>query len=163
MYLQALLCAFCATAASGGGVTTHDGRTGPITDGGKKRSQWLLVSAGLLLLVLLLLVGMGTLWDSGPLAPLLLQSTAIVTMVPTRVACLSTRVITAGTEKPDIARYEVAVRCVSAISPQLVANGQASNVVHVPATTARGTLTLYHAACRSIPNATPAPSTRLRG
>jgi len=118
----------------------------PITADGKKRSRWLLVSTGLLLLVLLLLVGMGTLWDSGPLAPLLFRSMAIVTIVPTRMDRRATLVITAVTGTPDIARYEVAARFVSATSPQLVASGQASGVAHVPATTARGTLTLYNAA-----------------
>jgi len=118
----------------------------PITADGKKRSGWLLVSAGLLLLVLLLLVGMGTLWDSGPLAPLLFRSTVTVTIVPTRIDRHATLVITAVTGTPDGARYEVAARLVSATSPQLVASGQASGVVHMPATTARGTLTLYNAA-----------------
>ena len=118
----------------------------PQTTGWRKQSRWLLLSAGLLLLVLLLLTGMGTLWDSGPLAPLLYRSTASVTIVPTRMDRQATRVITAVTETPDVARYEVAARFVSATSPQFVASGQTSGTAHVPATTARGTLTLYNAA-----------------
>jgi hypothetical protein len=118
----------------------------PTTAGWKKRLRWLLVSAGLQLLVLLLLVGMGMLWDLGPLAPLLFRSTATVTIVPTRVDRQVTLVITAVTGMPDVGRQEVAARFVSATSPQLVASGQASGVVHIPATAAWGTLTLYNAA-----------------
>lgn len=123
-----------------------------MTTGGKKRSRWLSVSAGLLVLVLLLLTGMGTLLgiegieDIGPLAPYLFRPTATVTIVPTRVDRQATLVITAVTGTPDAARYEVAARFVSSTSPVQEASGQASGVAHVSATRARGTLTLYNAA-----------------
>ncbi len=120
-----------------------------MTAGGKKRSRWLSVSAGLLLLVLLLLTGMGTLLgieDIGPLAPYLFRPTATVTIVPARVDRQATLVITAVTGTSDAARYEVAARFVSAASPVQEASGQASGVAHVPVTNARGTLTLYNAA-----------------
>ncbi len=118
----------------------------PMTAGWKKRSRWCLSSAGLLLLVLLLLVGMGMLWDLGPLAPLLFRSTATVTIVPTRVGRQATLVITAVTSMPDAGRHQVAARFVSAASPVRKASGRASGVAHVPATAAWGTLTLYNAA-----------------
>lgn len=108
------------------------------------RSRWGLSSAGLLLLVLLLLTGMGMLWDLGPLAPLLFQPTASVTIVPTRLDSQATLLITAVTGTPDIAKHEVVARFVSATSPVLVASGQASGVAHVPATVAYGTLTFYN-------------------
>src|SRR5437667_1932812 len=76
----------------------------PTIVGWEKRSRWLLSSAGLLLLVLLLLVGMGMLWDLGPLAPLLFRSTATITIVPTRVDRQATLLITAVTGMPDAAR-----------------------------------------------------------
>ncbi len=82
----------------------------------------------------------------GPLAPYLFRPTATVTIVPTRLDRQAALVITAVTGTPDAARYEVAARFVSAASPQFVASGQASGVAHVPATRARGTLTLYNAA-----------------
>jgi hypothetical protein len=116
------------------------------TTGWKKRSRCGLASAGLLLLVLLLLAGVGTLWDIGPLAPLLFRPTALVTIVPTRLDSQATLVITAVTGTPDPARHEVAARFVSATSPVLVANGQASGIAHVPAEASRGTLTFYNAA-----------------
>jgi hypothetical protein len=117
-----------------------------MTTGWKKRSRWLLGSAGLLLLVSLLLVGMGILWDLGPLAPLLLRSTATVTLLPTHVDRQDTLVIIAVTGTPDAARYEVAARLVSSTTPVLVASGPATGTAHVPATSARGTLTFYNAA-----------------
>jgi hypothetical protein len=110
------------------------------------RSRWGLSSVGLLLLVLLLLTGMGMLWDLGPLAPLLFQPTATVTIVPTRLDSQATPAIVAVTGTPDPAEHEVAARFVSATSPVLVASGQASGVAHVPATVASGTLTFYNAA-----------------
>jgi hypothetical protein len=113
----------------------------------KKRSRWSLSNAGLL--VLLLLIGMGTLLGIegiGPLTPYLFRPTATVTIVPTRLDRQAALVITAVTGTPDAARYEVAARFVSAASPQFVASGQASGVAHVPTTRARGTLTLYNAA-----------------
>ncbi len=109
------------------------------------RSRWGLASASLLL-VLLLLTGMGMLWDLGPLAPLLFQPTALVTIVPTRLDSQATLLITAVTGTPDNAKHEVAARFVSATSPVLVASGQASGIAHVPATVAYGTLTFYNAA-----------------
>ncbi len=112
----------------------------------KKRSRWLLVSAGLLLLVSLLLVGMGMLWDLGPLAPLLFRSTATVILIPTHVDRQDTLVIIAKTGTLDAARYEVAARLVSSTTPVLVASGPATGTAHVPATSARGTLTFYNAA-----------------
>jgi hypothetical protein len=118
----------------------------PMTTRRKKRSRWRLSSAGLLLLVLLLLTGLGAFWDIGPLAPLLFQPTATVTIVPTRLVRQATLVITAVTGTPDAARHEVAARFVSATSPVLEASGQASGVEHVSATPARGTLTFYNAA-----------------
>jgi hypothetical protein len=118
----------------------------PMTPGREKRSRWCLLSAGLLLLVLLLLTGMGMLWDSGPLAPLLFRPTATITRVPTRVDRKATLVITAVTGMPDAAQHEVAARFVSATTPGLVASGQTSGVAHIPATPAHGTLTLYNAA-----------------
>jgi hypothetical protein len=118
----------------------------PITADWKQRSRWCLSSAGLLLLVLLLLVGMGMLRDLGPLAPLLFRPTAIITIVPTRVDRQATLVITAVTGTPDAARREVAARFVSVTTPLQEASGQASGTAHVPATAARGTLTLYNAA-----------------
>src|SRR6266566_4327315 len=118
----------------------------PTIAGWEKRSRWLLSSPGLLLLVLLLLVGMGMLWDSGPLAPLLFRSTATVTLIPTHVDRQDTLVIIAETGTPDAARYEVAARFVSSTSPVLVASGPATGTVHEPATSARGTLTFYNAA-----------------
>jgi hypothetical protein len=118
----------------------------PMTAGWKKRSRWCLSSAGLLLLVLLLLVGMGMLWDHGPLAPLLFRSTATVTIVPMRVDRQARLVITAVTGIPDAARHEVAARFVSAASPVRKASGQVSGIAHVPATAAWGALTLYNAA-----------------
>ncbi len=116
------------------------------TAGWKKPSRWCFLSAGLLLLVLLLFAGVGTLWDLGPLAPLLFRPTATVTIVPTRLDRQATLVITAVTGAPDAGRYEIAARFVSATSPELVASGLASGVAHVPATRAHGTLTLYNAA-----------------
>jgi len=116
-----------------------------MTTGRKKRSRWLPVSAGLLL-VLLLLTGMGTLWDSGPLAPLLFRPTATVTIVPTHTVRQTTLVITAVTGTTAAARYEVAARFVSTTSRVRKASGQATGVTHVPATPARGALTLYNAA-----------------
>ena len=110
------------------------------------RSRWGLSSVGLLLLVLLLLTGMGMLWDLGPLASLLFQPTASVTIVPTRLDSQATLVITAVTGTPDTAQHEVAARFVSATSTVLVASGQASGIAHVPATAASGTLTFYNAA-----------------
>ncbi len=115
------------------------------TAGWKKRSQWYLASAGLLLLVLLL-AGVGTLWDIGPLATLLFRPTASVTIVPTRLDRQASLVITAVTGTPDDTQHEVAARFVSMTSPGLVASGQTSGVAHVPATTAHGTLTFYNAA-----------------
>jgi len=115
----------------------------PTTASGKKRSRWCLSSAGLLLL---LLTGMGMLWDLGPLAPLLFRSTATITIVPTRMDRQATLVITEVTSMPDAARHEVAARFVSAASPVRKASGRASGVAHVPATAAWGTLTLYNAA-----------------
>lgn len=112
----------------------------------KQRSRWGLLSAGFLVLVLLLLAGVGMLWDSGPLARLLFQSTALVTIEPTRLDSQATLVITAVTGTPDPARHEVAARFVSATSPVLVASGQASGITHMPATVAYGTLTFYNAA-----------------
>ena len=113
----------------------------------KKRSRWGLVSAGLLVLVLvLLLIGVETLWDSGLLAPLLFRPTALVTIVPTRLDSQATLVITAVTGTPDPARHEVAARFVSATSPVLVASGQASGTAHVPAEASSGTLTFYNEA-----------------
>lgn len=97
--------------------------------------------------MLLLLTVTGTLLgieDLGLLAPLLFRPTATVTIVPTHLVRQATLVITAVTRTPDVARYEVAARFVSATSPVLVASGQATGVTHVPATHARGTLTLYH-------------------
>jgi len=120
-----------------------------MTTSWKKRLRRLLVSAGLLLLVSLLLVGMGMLLgieDLGPLAPLLFRPTATVAIVPTHMVRQATLVITAVTGTPDAAQHEVAARFVSATSPVLVASGQATGVTHVPATNARGTLTLYNAA-----------------
>ena len=118
----------------------------PMTPGREKRSRWCLLSAGLLLLVLLLLTGMGMLWDSGPLAPLLFRPTATITLVPTRVDRKTTQVITAMTGMPYAAQHEVAARFLSATSPVLVASGQATGTAHVLATPAHGTLTLYNAA-----------------
>jgi hypothetical protein len=118
----------------------------PMTPGREKRSRWCLLSAGLLLLVLLLLTGMGMLWDSGPLAPLLFRPTATITLVPTRVDRKATQVITAVTGMLDAAQHEVAARFVSATSRVRKASGQATGVTHVPATPSRGTLTLYNAA-----------------
>jgi hypothetical protein len=120
-----------------------------MTTGGKKRSRWGLSRAGLLVLVLLLLTGMGTLLgieDIGPLVPYLFRPTATVTIVPTRMDRQATLVITAVTGTLDAARYEVAARFVSATSSQLVTSGQASGVAHLPATKARGSLTFYNAA-----------------
>jgi hypothetical protein len=114
--------------------------------GGKKRSWLLAGSAGLLVIMLLLLAGMGTLWDRGPLAPLLFRPTATVTIVPTRLDRQATLVITAVTGVPDTARQEVAARFISATSPVQTARGRVSGVVHIPATAAWGTLTLYNAA-----------------
>ena len=108
------------------------------------RSRWGLVSAGLLLLVLLLFTGM--LWDLGPLAPLLFPPAATVTIVPTRLDSQATLLITAVTGKPDTAQHEVAARFVSATTPALVASGQTSGVAHVLAEASRGTLTFYNAA-----------------
>jgi len=116
------------------------------TAGWKKRLRWGLASAGLLLLALLFLAGVGMLWDSGPLAPLLFRPTALVTIEPTRLDSQATLVIAAVTRTPDPARHEVAARFVSATSPMLLASGQASGVAHVPATVASGTLTSYNAA-----------------
>jgi Baseplate J-like protein len=113
----------------------------PMTTRRKKRSRWCLQSAGLLLLVLLLLTGLGALWDIGPLAPLLFRPTATVTIDPTGLNRQATLVITAVTGTPDAARHEVAARFVSATSPVLEARGQA--------TPARGTLTFYNAATYS--------------
>ncbi len=118
----------------------------PITAGWKQRSRWCLSGAGLLLLVLLLLTGMGMLWDIGPLAPLLFRPTATVTIVPTRLDRQTMLVITAITGTPDAARQEVAARFVSATSPVRKASGPASGTAHVPATRARGALTFYNAA-----------------
>jgi len=112
----------------------------------KKRSRWCLSGAVLLLLVLLLLTGMGALWDSGPLAPLLFQPTATITIVPTRLDRHATLLITAVTRTPDASQHEVAARFVSATTPEFVTSGQTSGIAHVPATTARGTLTFYNAA-----------------
>jgi hypothetical protein len=118
----------------------------PMTTGWKKRSRWCLSNAVLLLFVLLLLTGMGTFWDLGPLAPLLFRSTATITIIPTRVDRRATLVITAVTGRPDVTQQEVAARFVSATSPMRKASGQASGVEHIPATAARGTLTFYNAA-----------------
>jgi hypothetical protein len=118
----------------------------PMTTGPKRPSRWCLSRAGLLLLVLLLLIGLGTLWDIGPLAPLLFRPTATITIVPTRIDRQITLVITAVTGTPDTTKHEVAARFVSATSPVLVASGQATGVAHLPATRARGTLTFYNAA-----------------
>jgi hypothetical protein len=118
----------------------------PTTARWKQRSRWGLSSADFLLLVLLLLAGMGTLWDRGPLAPILFRPTAIVTIVPTHVDRQATLVITAVTGTSDAARYEVAARFVSSTSPVLVASGPATGTVREPATSARGTLTFYNAA-----------------
>ena len=118
----------------------------PTTARWKQRSRWGLSSAGFLLLVLLLLAGMGTLWDRGPLAPLLFRHTAIVTIVPTHMDRQATLVITAVTDTPDAARQEVEARFVSAASPVRKASGRASGVAHVPATAAWGMLTFYNAA-----------------
>ena len=118
----------------------------PVTDGKTEQSRWHLLSAGVLLLVLLLLTGMGILWDIGPLAPLLFRSTAAVTLVPTHMDRQTTLVLTAVTGTPDVTRHEVAARFVSATSPVLMTSGQATGVEHVPATAASGTLTLYNAA-----------------
>lgn len=118
----------------------------PMTTSRKKPSRWWLSSAGILLLVWLLLIGLGTLWDLGPLAPLLFRPTATITIVPTRLDRQATLVITAVTGAPDATRQEVAARFVSATSPVLVASGPASGTAHVPATRARGTLTFYNAA-----------------
>jgi hypothetical protein len=119
------------------------------TIGWKQRSRWLLASAGLLLLVLLLLTGMGTLWDLGPLAPLLFRPTATVIIVPTHVDSQATLLITAVMSTPDAARQEVAARFISATSPVRKASGRASGVAHVSATVAWGTLTFYNAATYS--------------
>jgi hypothetical protein len=118
----------------------------PIPAGWKQRSRWCLAGAGLLLLVLLLLAGLGMLWDLGPLAPLLFQPTATVTIVPTHVDRQATLVITAVTGTPDATRHEVAARFMTVTSPVRKASGQASGTTHVPATRARGTLTFYNAA-----------------
>jgi len=119
----------------------------PITVSWKQRSRWCLSSIGLLLLLaLLLFTGMGALWDSGPLAPLLFRPTATVTIVPTQLDRMATLVITAVMGPPDAARHEVAARFVSTTSPGLVASGQTSGVAHDPATVAHGTLTFYNAA-----------------
>jgi hypothetical protein len=121
----------------------------PMTASREKRTRWCLSSAGLLLLVPLLFLGAGTLLgieDIGPLAPLLFRSTATITIVPTRVDRQARLVLTAVTVMPDAARYEVAARFLSATSPVQRASGQATGVTHVPATAARGTLTLYNAA-----------------
>jgi hypothetical protein len=118
----------------------------PTTAGWKKRSRWYLAGAGLLVLMLLLLAGVGTLWDSGPLAPLLFRPTALVTIVPTRLDRQATLLITAVTGTPATTQHEIAARFVSATSPVLVASGQASGVAHVPTEAARGTLTFYNAA-----------------
>lgn len=115
------------------------------TAGWKKRLRWGLASAGLLLLALLL-AGVGMVWDSGLLAPLLFRPTALVTIVPTRLDSQAMLVITAVTGTPNAARHEVAARFVSATIPALVVSGQASGVAHVPATVAYGTLTFYNAA-----------------
>jgi hypothetical protein len=75
-----------------------------MTTSWKKRSRWYLLSAGLLLLVLLLLTMTGTLLgieDLGPLAPLLFRLTATVTIVPTHMVRQATLVITAVTRIPD--------------------------------------------------------------
>ena len=115
------------------------------TTGWKKRSRWGLLSAGLLVLVLvLLLIGVETLWDNGPLASFLFQPAALVTIVPTRLDSQATLVITAVTGTPDPARHEVAARFVSATSPASEAFGQASGTAHVAATVASGTLTFYN-------------------
>jgi hypothetical protein len=118
----------------------------PTTSSWKKRYRWCLLSAGLLLFVLLLLAGMGRIWDLGPLAPLLFRPTATITIIPTRLDRQATLVITAVTGTPDAGRYEIAARFVYATSPELAASGLASGVAHVPATRAHGTLTLYNAA-----------------
>ncbi len=117
----------------------------PITAGWKKRSRWCLSGAALLLLVLLL-TGMGALWGIGPLAPLLFQPTAIITIVPTHRDRQATLLITAVTRTPDASQHEVAARFVSATSPEFVTSGQTSGVAHVPAMVARGSLTFYNAA-----------------
>jgi len=111
----------------------------------KQRPWWYFASAGLLLLVLLL-TELGALGDIGPLAPLLFQPTALVTIVPTRLDSQATLAIIAVTGTPDTAKHEVAARFVSATTPALVASGQTSGVAHVPAEASRGTLTLYNAA-----------------
>ena len=117
----------------------------PTTADWKQRPWWYFASAGLLLLVLLL-TELGALWDIGPLAPLLFQPTALVTIVPTRLDSQATLAIVAVTGTPDPARHEVAARFVSATTPVLMASGQATGTAHVPATVAYGTLTLYNAA-----------------
>jgi len=109
--------------------------------GWKMRLRWGLASAGLLLLA-----GVGMLWDSGPLAPLLFRPTAIVTIEPTRLESQARLSITAVTGTSNTAKHEVAARFVSAISPASEAFGQASGVTHVPAVAAGGTLTFYNAA-----------------
>src|SRR5215469_3309530 len=87
------------------------------TAGWRKPLRWGIASAGLLLLVLLLLAGAGILWDSGPLAPLLFRPMALVTLVPTRLDSQARLTITAVTSTPDIARHEVAARFVSSTTP----------------------------------------------
>src|SRR5260221_2241433 len=128
--------------------------------GWKMRLRWGLASAGLLLLALLLLAGVGMLWDSGPLAPLLFRPSAIVTIEPTRLESQAMLAITAVTGTSNTAKHEVAARFVSATSPASEAFGQASGTAHVPATVASGTLTLYNAATYSQ---TIAASTVLTG
>ncbi len=118
----------------------------PTTASGKKRSWLPSASAVLLALMLLLLAWMAMLWDRGPLAPLLFRPTATVTIVPTRLDRQALLVITAVTGMTDAARQEVAARFISATSPVQMASGRASGVAHLPATSARGTLTLYNAA-----------------
>src|SRR5258708_36265597 len=111
----------------------------------KQRPWWYFASAGLLLLVLLL-TELGALWDIGPLAPLLCRTTALDTIVPTRLDSQATLLITAVTGTPATTQHEIAARFVAVTSPVLVASGQAAVAAHGPATAARGTLTFYNAA-----------------
>lgn len=117
--------------------------------GWKKRSWRRYLGAVLLLFVLLLLVGLGTVWDLGPLAPLLFRSTATITIVPKHLDTQNTLVISAVTGTPDVERHEVAARFISATSPTRKTSGPASGLEHIPASPAWGTLTLYNAATYS--------------
>ncbi len=119
----------------------------PMTSRWRQRNRWYLSCVALLLLLaLLLFTGMATLWDSGPLSPLLFRPTATVTIVPTRLDRLATLVINAVTGTPDAARHEIEARFVSATSPVQKASGQATGIAHVPAIPAWGNVTFYNAA-----------------